>query len=335
MLHLAAVDAAREFGGAAGGQDARLLDPILALDAALEVERLADAVDVFGGPVGDLLVGGDLHRIQLLLDQHADAADALEVLRRRRTHHPIVRADAMRGFGTRLRILIGLRAHGPQGAEGHRPCRRRRSAAPAAGGRMAASARSASVGGPRRVGARRAIEGARECGIAAAAQDLRLLDPVLAGDAPAGCELAVEALDVGRRPVRDLRVASDARRRSAPLPPAHRCRGCAASCRRRPGAAAERAWPARAHWSWRLRRRGAVGSGRGGGRQGRDVLRCCGSDDRRGGWRARRDGPREGCSLRYPGWVDDAEDAGAETAGGCARRGALGAGGAAAIAPAP
>ena len=29
-------------------------------------------------PVGDLLVGGDAHRVELLLDQHADAADALQ-----------------------------------------------------------------------------------------------------------------------------------------------------------------------------------------------------------------------------------------------------------------
>src|SRR6202008_3692881 len=78
-IHLAAVDAARELGGAAGCQDARLLDPVLALDAALEIERLADAVDVGGGPVGDLLVGDDAHGVEPVLDQHADAADALEI----------------------------------------------------------------------------------------------------------------------------------------------------------------------------------------------------------------------------------------------------------------
>ena len=50
-LDLAAVGAARELGGAAGGQDARLLDPALALDAPLEVEDLADPGDVGAGPV--------------------------------------------------------------------------------------------------------------------------------------------------------------------------------------------------------------------------------------------------------------------------------------------
>src|SRR5262245_24436513 len=86
-LHFAAIDPAGEFGGAARGQDARLLHPVLALDAALEVERLADAVYVRGGPIGDLLVGDHAHLIELLLDQHADAADPLQVLERRRAQH--------------------------------------------------------------------------------------------------------------------------------------------------------------------------------------------------------------------------------------------------------
>ena len=64
-------------------QDACLLDPVLALDAPLEVEEVADALDVGAGPIGNLLIVRDAERVQLLLDQHADAADALQVVDRR------------------------------------------------------------------------------------------------------------------------------------------------------------------------------------------------------------------------------------------------------------
>src|SRR4029079_4085418 len=68
------------------------------------------------------------------------------------------------------------------------------------------------LGRPQRTSAAAAIELPREGRVAAAAQDLRLLDPVLARDAVAGLELALPAFHVGRRPVRDLRVAGDALR---------------------------------------------------------------------------------------------------------------------------
>src|SRR6185295_7924776 len=113
-LDIATIDATGELCGPAGSEDTRLLHPIFPFDPALEVERAAYALDVCRGPIGDLLVGGNLHRIETPLDQDADATDALEVLRRRRTHHPIVRADAMGCFGPWLRVLISLRAHGPQ-----------------------------------------------------------------------------------------------------------------------------------------------------------------------------------------------------------------------------
>ena len=63
---------------------------------------------------------------------------------------------------------------------------------------------------------------------------------------PLGAELALEALDVGRRPVRDLRVAGDALRGQRLLDLAHRCRRCAAGCRARPARPAGSARPARA-----------------------------------------------------------------------------------------
>src|SRR6478672_12465092 len=113
-LHLAAVDAAGEFGRPAGGQDARLLHPVLALDASLEVERLADAVDVLGGPVGDLLVADHAQLVELLLDQHTDAADALEILEPRALPQ---RADALSRLGRRRRALVDRRPDRPQHAQ--------------------------------------------------------------------------------------------------------------------------------------------------------------------------------------------------------------------------
>src|SRR5687767_125165 len=75
-LDLSAVDAAGELGLAARSQNARLFDPVLALDAALEVQHFADALDVARRPVGHLFVAGDPERVQLLLDEHADTANA-------------------------------------------------------------------------------------------------------------------------------------------------------------------------------------------------------------------------------------------------------------------
>ena len=46
----------------------------------LKSRQGADAVDILARPVGHLLVSGDAERIQLLFNQHADAADALQVI---------------------------------------------------------------------------------------------------------------------------------------------------------------------------------------------------------------------------------------------------------------
>ena len=64
-----------------------------------------------GGPVGDLLVGDHAHRVQLLLDQHADAADALQVVRRGRAQRllPAERCGTAPGSA-----LVGLGAHRAQ-----------------------------------------------------------------------------------------------------------------------------------------------------------------------------------------------------------------------------
>src|SRR5262245_1756113 len=103
-----AIDATGELRGAAGGQDARLFHPVFALDPTFEVEAATDAFDVLCRPVGDLLVSGNVHGVQAFFDQHANAPNALEILRRQRTHDTIARADAMRGLGARLGVLIGL-----------------------------------------------------------------------------------------------------------------------------------------------------------------------------------------------------------------------------------
>src|ERR1700682_5510855 len=108
-LDFAPVDPAGEFGSAARRQDARLLHPVLALDAALEIERLADAIYVGGGPVGNRLIGDHAHRVELLLDQHADAADALEIVERGRAHG--ARGRGPLASRRRLGALEGLRAH--------------------------------------------------------------------------------------------------------------------------------------------------------------------------------------------------------------------------------
>jgi hypothetical protein len=52
-------EAAREFLLIAGGKQFRLLDPALTLDAAVEVQRLLDPLDVGGRPGGDLRIGRD------------------------------------------------------------------------------------------------------------------------------------------------------------------------------------------------------------------------------------------------------------------------------------
>src|SRR5262245_16813897 len=104
---VAAILLAGEFRLAAGGEDARLLHPVLALDAALEVERLAHPIDV--------LVSQHAHGMEPLLAQHADAADALEVVGGAPRAHHVPGRRAPRRLGPGLRhVLIGLRAHRAQ-----------------------------------------------------------------------------------------------------------------------------------------------------------------------------------------------------------------------------
>src|SRR5262245_16791567 len=117
-LHLAAVHTARELGLAAGRQDTGLLDPVLALDAPLEIERLADALDVARRPVGDVVVGQDAQLVELLLDQYPDAADALEVLGGTYPQHAVLSCDALCVLGPGLGSLLTWRcAHGPERGE--------------------------------------------------------------------------------------------------------------------------------------------------------------------------------------------------------------------------
>src|SRR5215475_14683364 len=115
-LHLSAIDAAREFRGTTGGKNARLLHPILALDATFEVERLADAIDLLRRPVGNLLVAEDAHLIELLLNQHADATDPFEVLRGCAAQ-TLCRADAQGAPGALCPALVGLGPHRAQCAQ--------------------------------------------------------------------------------------------------------------------------------------------------------------------------------------------------------------------------
>src|SRR5262249_49124139 len=90
------IDQAGKLGCAARGKNARLLHQILAFDTALEIQRLADAVDVVRGPVGDLLVGDDAHGVEFFFDQHADAANALEIVAPQRAHDLVLGGEALR-----------------------------------------------------------------------------------------------------------------------------------------------------------------------------------------------------------------------------------------------
>jgi len=74
------VGAPREFRLPTRCEYSGLLDPVLAFDAALEVENAADALDIGHGPFRDLFIARDAHRVELLLDQHANAANALQVV---------------------------------------------------------------------------------------------------------------------------------------------------------------------------------------------------------------------------------------------------------------
>lgn len=78
LLHLTTI--ARIVRFATLGQDLRLLDPLLALDAPRQVQQLVDAHDVGLGPPGHMGEGSDADAVQLLLGRLIDGTDAQEVV---------------------------------------------------------------------------------------------------------------------------------------------------------------------------------------------------------------------------------------------------------------
>ncbi len=99
-----------EQGLTALGQDLRLLDPVLARDAALLADRLADALHVGTHPGGNLIEAGDAQAVEAGLDGRIDALNALEVVPlgscgRRRDGRLRGRSDGTRRRG---RSLHGL-----------------------------------------------------------------------------------------------------------------------------------------------------------------------------------------------------------------------------------
>ena len=76
--------ARRIVGLAALGQNLRLLDPVLLIDAAAEPERVADAPDVGLHPGRDLLVAANPELVEVGLEVGIDQANSLQVLRRAR-----------------------------------------------------------------------------------------------------------------------------------------------------------------------------------------------------------------------------------------------------------
>ena len=95
-----------------GRQALSIMDVVLALDAALEIEDAADALDVGPGPVGDLLILSDAERIELLLDQHADTANALEIVDVAGTANASASAvdERLRAHGAQVGEIAGGRA---------------------------------------------------------------------------------------------------------------------------------------------------------------------------------------------------------------------------------
>lgn len=78
LLHLTTI--ARIVRFAALGQDLRLLDPLLALDAPRQVQQLVDAHDVGLGPPSHMGKRGDADAVQLFLGCFIDGTDAQEVV---------------------------------------------------------------------------------------------------------------------------------------------------------------------------------------------------------------------------------------------------------------
>ena len=75
------IDALTELSRPACGENFRLADPVLTLDATLELEPLVVVRDIVFSPAGDLVVRVDLECVELLLDEDADAANPLEIVR--------------------------------------------------------------------------------------------------------------------------------------------------------------------------------------------------------------------------------------------------------------
>ena len=81
----AAVAAARIVGLAAGRQDLCLPRPVLLVDAALEIERLIEALDVDRRQAHQVLEAADAEILQPPLQNGIDAADAGQIIARART----------------------------------------------------------------------------------------------------------------------------------------------------------------------------------------------------------------------------------------------------------
>ena len=190
--------------------------PIFPFDPALEVEHAAYALDVFRRPIGDLLVGGNLHCIETPLDQNADTMDALEVLRRRRTHHPIVRADCDGRFGAPA-------PGSDKPASARTATYQAETASPAAlllaslaGSATASPGFGTTADGGVTSAATPRSKARGECRIAAAHQNLRLLDPFSRAMRPSAARSRSKPRYLRRRPSRDLCVTADAGRGEAP-----------------------------------------------------------------------------------------------------------------------
>ena len=78
-------DGRRVLGDATARQNVRLLDPVLALDPALETQRAADRLDLFAGPHGDLAVARDTRGVEFRFQRSIDGPDAREIVTGRRS----------------------------------------------------------------------------------------------------------------------------------------------------------------------------------------------------------------------------------------------------------
>ena len=74
------VDPAGERRIAFLGENRRLLDPVFALDTAVEAELPVVMGNVVGRPIGNLSVAGNTEPVETALDLRADSLDALQVV---------------------------------------------------------------------------------------------------------------------------------------------------------------------------------------------------------------------------------------------------------------